>query len=92
MKKKAELKNELTDKQKSELLLHFKTIYECSELTDHEYNIIYLAWMWANGFVDESMGGFFDDTETDVTYDDYEITFEDGVGGGMNLDFFYNFY
>ena len=89
---KAELKNKLQETQKEKLIAHFNEIYECHELGEHEYNIIYLAWMWANGYVEEDeFGGFFDDAETDVTYYDYEITFED-ESGGMILDFFYHFY
>jgi hypothetical protein len=93
MLKKSELKNQLTDSQKARLLNHFDSIYECPELGEHEYNIVYLAWMWANGYIHEDeFGSMFDDSLTDVDLDDYEITFEDGEGGGMNLNLFYDFY
>jgi len=93
MLKKSELKNQLSESQRTQLLTHFNSIYECSQLGEHEYNIVYLAWMWANGYINEDeFGSMFDYSVTDINLDDYEITFEDGVGGGMNLNLFYDFY
>ncbi|MFW6272223.1 MAG: hypothetical protein ACOC2U_00370 [bacterium] len=94
MMQKAELKNKLQETQKEKLLAHFNEIYECHELGEHEYNIIYLAWLWADGFViKDEYGSMLDNSVKDVGYNDYEITFEDGEGGGgMNLDYFYVFY
>ena len=80
--------NNLTDDQKKELLSHFNTIYECTELGEHEYKIIYLAWLWANGFVVRSESGMstFDGGEAGVPITDYEIAIEDEDKGGVNLD------
>lgn len=93
MIKKTELISKLTDAQKKELQEHFNSIYECPKLAEHEHNIIYLAWLWANGqIIGDESGSMLDDYVTDVKMDDYEITFEDDEGGGINLDFFYDFY
>ena len=93
MLQKSELKNQLTESQKSQLLKHFDSIYECSQLGEHEYNIIYLAWMWAYGYVrEDEFGSMIHDSITEVNLEDYEISFEDGEGGGINLNFFYDFY
>jgi hypothetical protein len=73
---------------------HFNSIYECRNLTDNEYNIIYLAWLWANGYVygEENDMSTFDENEADVPLNDYEINYEDKVEGGVNLDLTYKFY
>jgi hypothetical protein len=80
--------NNLTADQKKELLAQFNTVYECKELGEHEYKIIYLAWLWANGFVVKSESGMstFDAGEAGVPITDYEITIEDERKGGVNLD------
>jgi hypothetical protein len=80
--------SKLTVDQKKELLAHFNSIYECTELGEHEYKIIYLAWLWANGFVVRSESGMrtFDAGEAGVPITDYEITIEDDHKGGVNLD------
>ena len=84
----------LTDDQKEKLLSHFNSIYECEQLTDNEYNITYLAWLWANGFVYKKDNGMntFEESETGVPLTDYEITIEDDVKGGVNLDLTYSHY
>lgn len=92
---------QLTKEEKQLLLTHFNTIYECQELTEHEYKMIYLALLWANGFVYRLENGFafFDEERAGIRYDAYEISFEDGVygvdgygAGGMNLDLTYGYY
>lgn len=106
MKSKKELINNLTKEEKEVALAHFKKIYlyprsalvqpdvtyKKPELTNHQTNILYLAWLWANGHVviDDS-GAWFDDSKTDVNMEDYEVTFE-GESGGINLELFYEFY
>ncbi len=94
MNKKEELISSLTQEQKQALLDHFNEIYECNELTDHEYKIIYLAWLWANGLVYELDDGWyaFDEDKTGMSIKDYDITFEAEPSGGANLDLFYDYY
>ena len=84
----------LTPEQKQALLEHFDQIYECKELTDHEYKIIYLALMWATGKVYRLEDGFpeFDENEAEISMTDYEITFEDEDSVGVNLDWTYIYY
>lgn len=84
----------LTGDQKKKLIEHFDSIYECSELTDHEYKIIYLAWLWVNGFIymDESGMSMIDEKNSDLPFSAFEITIEDEVTGGINLDLMYTFY
>lgn len=80
--------------QKEELLCHFNTIYECTELSETENKIIYLAWLWKNGHVFKLGEGWFhfDETEAGVPIDDYEVTFEAEPSGGTNLSLFYDYY
>lgn len=84
----------LTDDQRKKLIEHFDSIYECNELTDHEYKIIYLAWLWANGFVyrEESGMSMIDEKNSDLPLNAFEITIEDEYKGGVNLDLMYSFY
>ena len=84
----------LMDDQKLKLIEHFDSIYECSELTDHEYKIIYLSWLWANGFVyrEESGMSMIDEKNSDLPLIAFEISIEDELKGGVNLDLMYSFY
>ncbi len=61
---------------------------------DHEYRIIYLAWLWSNGFVyrDESGMSMIDEKSSDLPLSAFEITFEDEYKGGVNLDLMYSLY
>ncbi len=95
MKTKEQFINKLTAEQKQSLHEHFDTIYECPVLTDHEYKIAYLAWLWANGKVyDAGDHDFFiKEEETGMSMADFEITFEDGYEhGGINLQYLYDYY
>jgi len=94
MNKKENLLKNLTSLQKVELLKHFNTIYECIELSEMENKIIYLAWLWKNGYVRKLEDGWmeFDETEAGVSLDDYEVTFEAEPSGGSNLALFYDYY
>ena len=94
MSKKEEVTSSITPAQKQALLAHFNEIYECKELTDHEYNMIYLAWMWAKGIVrpDEMGMSYFDQEEAGVDLFDYELTIEVDPSGGVNLDILHDYY
>ncbi len=94
MKSKEEIIARLTDELKKSLIVHFNSIYECKELEEHEYKIIYLAWLWANGLVYKGKDGMttFEESETGVPLTDYEITIEDEVSGGVNLDLMRSYY
>ena len=94
MTKKETLLQNLTAEQKKALLQHFNTIYNCMELTETENKIIYLAWLWKNGYVKQQGAGplFFDETEAGVPLTDYEITIEAEQSGGINLKLSYDFY
>lgn len=85
----------LTPQQQQTLHEHFDTIYECPVLSEHEYKIAYLAWLWANGKVyDAGDHDFFiNEEEAGMSMTDYEITFEDGhEHGGINLQYLYDYY
>jgi len=92
-KKETVLKN-LTAQQKEAIVSHFNTIYKCSELSETENRIIYLAWLWNEGYVtvNKDAGTDFNEKEAGVPLTDYEITFEDEDSGGINLVFFYEYY
>ena len=94
MSKKSEVIRNLTTDQKTALLSHFNSIYECTELSDHENNIIYLAWMWANGLIYKEENGMstFEESLAGVPLTDYEIDYEDDLKAGINLDLTYSFY
>jgi hypothetical protein len=84
----------LNGEQKKKLVEHFDSIYECHELSDHEFRIIYLAWLWANGFVyrEENGMSMIDEKNSDLPLNAFEITFEDEDKGGVNLDLMYSLY
>jgi len=94
MNKKENLLKNLTSEQKNALIQHFNAIYECTELSEMEYKIIYLAWLWKNGYVRKLEDGWmeFDETEAGVPIDDYEVTFEAEPSGGTNIALFYDYY
>lgn len=85
----------LTPQKQQTLHEHFDTIYECPVLSEHEYKIAYLAWLWANGKVyDAGNHDFYiNEEEAGVSMTDYEITFEDDYEhGGINLQLLYDYY
>ena len=95
MNQKEKFISNLTSEQQETLRQHFDTIYECPEMTEHEFKIAYLAWLWANGKVynEGDMGFNFYEEETGIPMEDYEITFEDNYEeGGINLDYIYRYY
>ena len=94
MNKKANLIQSLTAGQSEALVKHFDTIYECNELSETEYKIIYLAWLWAKDYVKDFGNGFliFDEAEAGVPLSDYEITFESESSGGINLNLMNQYY
>ena len=94
MTKKEQIINSLSTEQKQALLEHFNTIYECPSLSDHEYSMIYLAWMKADSFLYRTPEGCleFDGQKAGVPESDYEITFEDDYSGGVNLDVTWDYY
>ena len=95
MNQKEQFISNLTAEQKETLRQHFDTIYECPEMTEHEFKIAYLAWLWANGKVYD-IGNHhlvIDEKESGVDMNDYEITFEDDYEhGGISLQYMYDYY
>lgn len=94
MTKKEKVLAGISPEQKQALVNHFNSIYDCNELTGHEEKMIYLAWMWKQGIVQrnaDNMPGF-DEAEAGVPMDDYEVTIEDEITGGVNLELMYEFY
>jgi len=94
MDKINEFVQKLTEAQKTKLIEHFDKIYECTELSDHEHKIIYLAYLWKNGLVytEESGASWFDNKQAGVSIEDYEITIENEDSGGINLNLMYDYY
>jgi hypothetical protein len=94
MENKAKVILNLTEAQTKGMLAHFNSIYECKELSGHEHKIIYLARMWANGFIlkDKNGTSTFNETHVGIPLSDYEITFENEHSGGVNLDLMREFY
>ena len=94
MSKKQDVISSISLEKKQALLNHFDNIYECNELTEYEYKMIYLAWLWAKGFVfdigDEHH--IFEEDKAEVSISDYEINFEDDPPGGVNLNLLYDYY
>lgn len=93
---KEEFLNQLTEQEIQELLAHFDSIYECNSLSEHEKRIVYIAYLWKNGFVYQDETGFtsIDESITDITDMDYELTFEvdESERGGVNLNITYEYY
>ena len=94
MNKKKTLIQNLTPEQTEALIKHFDAIYECNELSETEYKIIFLAWLWAKNYVKDLGDGFliFDEAEAGVPLSDYEITFEAESSGGVNLNLMHQYY
>lgn len=93
-----EFKNQLSEEQKSNLIIHFNEIYELEELTEHELKISYLAYLWKNKqvvLIDEMGYDVLNSKSLGIdVHIDYEISFEAGEGGegGVNLAIMYEFY
>jgi hypothetical protein len=93
---KADFLSGLTANQRANFIAHFDKIYVCEALTDGEENILYLAYLWKNGFVVEEPSGnkMLHTAVKDVTFEDFELSIEvpEGDEGGVNLDVTFEFY
>jgi hypothetical protein len=96
MKTKKEVIDSLLPNQYEALVKHFDAIYECAGLGVHEENILYLAYLWKNGWVHTDTDGwyFLDNAVTSVRLEDYELSFEvePENAGGVNLWVTYDYY
>lgn len=92
MKNYNTFKESISQEQANELVKHFNEIYECNALSEHEYKIAYLAYLWKHGKV-VSDNGFFDvEKGLGVSIMDFELTFEIEQSGGVNLDLTRDYY
>jgi hypothetical protein len=82
----------LSAEQKNRVCAHIDTIYECQELTDHEFKIIYLAWLMGEGKVKWTEQIIISDYDVEFDENDYEITFESDDHGGLNPDIIRDYY
>jgi hypothetical protein len=91
---KEKVLSSINPEQELALVKHFNSIYDCNQLSEHEYRMIYLAWMWNSGIVYRLDNWFhtFEENEAGVALNDYEVTIEDEMTGGVNLDLMYSFY
>lgn len=91
-------KSTLNKEKTNRLISHFDEIYSCTELSEHEFRIAFLAYLWKNDFVlNSSEFGYeiLNETELGIDiYKDYEISFEAGEAGsgGINLGITYDYY
>ncbi len=92
MKNYETFKESISQEQASTLLKHINEIYECTELSDHEYKIAYLAYLWKHGKVTSDNGFFVIEQGHGVSTMDYELTFEVEQSGGVNLDVTRDYY
>jgi hypothetical protein len=85
---------QLKERDKNRLLQHFNSIYECTELTESEERIIYLAWLWGHGFVGKSQGdgaSGINTSKVDAVDEDFYLLSEEDLGV-HNLDNVYSYY
>ena len=84
MSKKEQFIRNLSYEKKKALLEHFISLDKThhKRLSDYEYRIIYLAWLWKNGLVTKRENGYyaFDEAEAGVPLRDYEdIPFHEAI-------------
>ncbi|MGW8124105.1 hypothetical protein ACV07N_15710 [Roseivirga echinicomitans] len=90
-------KNSVIDQfgnEKREIFLkHFNEIYEVKELSSHEENMIYLAWLIKNKYlsISTNTSPVYDPSVIEFDIEQYEITIE-SEPGLFNFDILYNFY
>lgn len=92
-----QFQQQITKESLLQIHTHFKEIYECNELTSHEFKITYLAYLWKNKYVhlndglyeikDEQKLGINMNTDYEL---DYEVAPENT--GGINLGTTHDFY
>lgn len=85
---------QLNTQKTADIIKHFDDIYLCTELGEHEKNIIYLAYLWKNDLIIDTGDGVMDIDERveDADLMDYELTFEVDEPGGVNLDITHEYY
>jgi hypothetical protein len=92
MKNYNTFKESISQEQDIAIVKHFNEIYQCNVLSEHEYKIAYLAYLWKHGKV-VSDNGFFDvEKGLGVSIMDFELTFEIEQSGGVNLEITKDYY
>ena len=88
-----DLKAQFAPKTTDSIIKHFDEIYETTELSDHEWNMVYLAWLLCKGHVSVTDFSSLEFDSKQITLDEkaYEITFE-GSSGGFNYELLYDYY
>ena len=99
MKTLNQFKESISEIQKEQIVRHFDEIYVCGNLSDHEYKVAYLAYLWKHGRVINDMNEghveIVNEKELGVElFRDYEISIEAGDfdQGGVNLNLTFDFY
>ena len=85
----------LNAKQYAALLHHFNSIYEVREdFDDRELDVIYLAWLWKEGYVlfDKMCGYSIALGVKDLSDDDFDYGIDEETDFGMNLGNVYDYY
>lgn len=91
--RKIDFLNSLSIDDLANIHIHFNTIYECKELTEHEKNIVWLSWLLGEGLLMVSDGFLmYEMSEVEFEHTDYEVTFEAEPSGGVNIDLFRDYY
>jgi hypothetical protein len=77
----------LTEDQRANILIHFNGIYECSELSEKDYDMVWLAWIIGEKLLDVS-GDFImhEMGEVEFNFEEYEKTFEGDIPAGTKID------
>jgi len=92
-----QFKEQLTENQLKNLLLHFDAIYDCKQVDEREIKMCYLAYLWKNNQVVLNELGYDIPNANELgidLFEDYEIAFEAGEdeGGGVNLGVLHDYY
>ena len=83
----------LSEDQRANILIHFNGVYECTELSESDYNMVWLSWIIGEKLLNVS-GDFIMCEMGEVEFDveDYEKSYEGDITGGTKIDLLREFY
>jgi len=83
----------LSEDQRANILIHFNGIYECTELSEMDYNMVWLSWIIGEKLLIVSAEFImFEMREVEFNVEDYEKSFESDITGGTKIDMLREFY
>ncbi len=90
---KAAYLSSLNEDTRTNILIHFNKITQCTELSERDFDLVWLAWIVGEKLLLVSEEFIMNEmSEVEFEHQDYELTFEDKIPGKSNIDTLREYY